>query len=265
VVNSGDLKWDLSLNFSKNNNELVELIEGTENFIFTTTNSGVMWVQATVGGGFGDIYGSTYNKTTDGKIIVDANGRPTQGDKVLLGNYQPDWVGGLSSSLIYKDLSFRFLIDARIGGQVYSGTDAAMDAAGVSERTLEYRDGGIVVEGVVNTGTGDAPVYTANTKSITAQEYWGAMSGIAENYIYDQTNIRLREMSLTYDLTKLVAKTPFKGASLSVIGRNLLFFKNAVENFDPESSYSTSNYAQGVLFYTMPSTRSFGFNLNLKF
>ncbi len=266
ILNSADMKWDVSLNMATNTNELVELIEGTENFIFTTTNSGTMWVQATVGGGYGDIMGTTYLKNDAGDIVVDDTGRPlASSEKELLGNYQPDWTGGFSSTFSFKDFTFRFLIDARIGGQIYSGTDAALDSRGVSERSLEYRDGGMIFEGVVNTGDADNPVYETNTMTITAQEYWSAHSGIVSNYIYDQTNVRLREVSLTYNLNNIVKNSFVKGASVSLIGRNLFFLYNAMDNFDPESSYSTSNFAQGVLYYTLPSTRSIGFSVNIKF
>jgi hypothetical protein len=226
----------------------------------------VVLVQATVGGGYGDIFATTYKKNDNGDVIVDAIGRFVAGDRELVGNYQPDWVGGLTNILTYKNISLRMLIDARIGGQIYSGTDAALDGSGTSVRTLEYREGGVVIDGVVNTGTAENPVWTANTASITAQQYWGSYAGIGENYIYDQTNIRLRELSLSYTLpSSLINKTFIKGLSVGITGRNLLFFYNAMENFDPETSYSVSNYSQGLMYYTLPTTRSLGVNLRISF
>ena len=181
-----------------------------------------------------------------------------------MGNYQPDFVAGFSNTFMFLNgFTLNFLIDARIGGQLYSGTDARLDASGVSERTLEYREEGIVVDGVVNTGTAEAPVYEPNTAQITEQEYWGAMSSIAENHIYDQTNIRLRELSLTY---RFNLKDIFiQNLTLGLVGRNLFFLYKDIDNFDPESSFSTSNFSQGVLWYNLPSTRSFGFTLNVNF
>lgn len=266
-VNTKSFSWDVSLNLARNRNSLEELIEGVDNFTFTTTNSGRVAVQATVGGGFGEIYGTTYQRDSEGNIVVDASGKPVPtSERVLLGNYQPDWTGGFTNAIRYKNLSLRMLIDARIGGQLYSGTDAGMDAAGVSERTLKYREGGVVIDGVVNIGTPDAPEYTANTTEITAQQYWGALSAIAENYVYDQTNIRLREMSLTYTLpSNLLKNTPFRNGSFGLVGRNLLFLYKAIDNFDPESGFSTSNFGQGVLYYNLPTTRQYGVNLNLSF
>ena len=258
-VVTNDFRWDISFNFSKNNNRLVELIEDLDNYIFSTNNSGSVVVQASVKGHFGEIWATTYDYDDNGKMIVDATGRPiAAAEKELVGNYQPDWVGGLNNTLTYKNFNLNFLIDFRIGGQVYSGTDAALDANGTSERSLQYRtDGYTYTDAVLADGT-------PNTTAITGQEYWG--NRMASDYIYDQTNIRLREFSLIYNFPKAMFDGIFiEDVSLGVIGRNLFFFKNSLESFDAESSYSTSNYAQGMLYYNLPSTRSFGFNLNIKF
>ncbi|NPA36783.1 MAG: SusC/RagA family TonB-linked outer membrane protein [Chlorobi bacterium] len=267
-VKSSNFSWDVSFNIAHNENELVDLIEGLDNYIFTTTNSGVVVVQATVGGGYGDIYGTTYQRTDDGKMIVDSNGRPLPtSEKVYLGNYQPDFTAGLSNSFNFLNgFNLSFLIDARFGGELYSGTDASMDAAGVTERTLEYREGGVVLDAVVNTGTPDNPVYEPNTQTITAQQYWGAMAGIADYHVYSQTNVRLRELSITYDFpSKMFDNLFIEKVTLGLVGRNLFFIYKDIDNFDPESSFSTSNFSQGVLWYNLPTTKSFGFSLNINF
>ena len=215
---------------------------------------------AKVGGGYGDIYATTYKRDDNGNILVDAQGRYiVASEKTYVGNYQPDWVGGLSNTFTYKDFSLRFLIDARIGGKVYSGTDAALDNSGVSEASLEYREGGIVIDAYKEDGT-------KNTTNISAQQYWGSYAAIGENYVFDQTNVRLRELSLVYNLPSgLLGKTFIKGASLGITGRNLFFLYRALDNYDPEGSSSASNFSQGVLFYNMPTTRSVGFSVNVKF
>ncbi|MCU4166630.1 SusC/RagA family TonB-linked outer membrane protein [Carboxylicivirga caseinilyticus] len=263
-VATSDFTWDLTFNYSKNKNELVSLIEDTDVFIFSTTNSGNVAVQATVGGGYGDIYGTTIKRTEDGKQVVNAAGRPqATEEKVLLGNYQPEWTGGLSSTFTYKDISLRLLVDGRFGGELYSGSDAGLDASGVSERTLMYREDGILVDGVIDNGDN---TFTNNTTTISAQDYFGAMSSIASEYVFDATNVRLRELSLTYRVPKNFLQDGFiKGASVSFIGRNLFFIYKKMDNFDPESSFSTSNFSQGVLWYNLPTTRSLGFNVNLNF
>jgi hypothetical protein len=265
-VKTQNFTWDISLNMAKNNNELVELIEDLSTYEFSTTNAGNVIVQATVGGEYGEIWGTDYKLTPGGDMVVDATGRPQASEeKVLLGNYQPDWTGGFMNSLSWKGITLGVLVDFRIGGEVFSGTDARLDASGTSVRTLDYRDG-ITVDGMVNEGTPEEPDYQPNTLQITGQDYWGAMSGISSNYIYSQTNFRLRELTLVYSLPKSVLGDSFiQGVSFGLVGRNLFFLYKDIENFDPESSYSTSNYAQGMLWYNLPTTRSFGFNLNISF
>jgi TonB-linked SusC/RagA family outer membrane protein len=259
-ISKTDLKWDVSFNFSTNKNKLNKLIEGVDRYVLTTTNSGAVEVVAEVGGGYGDIYASTYKTDAQGRKVLDAQGRfIVSPDKKKVGNYQPDWVGGMSNTITYKDFSLRFLVDARIGGKVYSGTDAGLDNSGVSKKTLSYREEGVVIDGVKEDGS-------KNTTSISAQEYWGSYAGVAENYIFDQTNIRLRELSFIYEMPKsILGKSFIKGASIGVTGRNVFFIYKALDNFDPEGSFSASNFAQGVLFYNMPTSRSLGFNINVKF
>lgn len=266
-VNTGDFSWDVSLNMARNKNKLVRLTEGLELFTFTTSNSGVIAVQASVGGGFGEIWGTTYQRTDDGRLILDATGSPlATSERVHLGNYQPDLTGGFSNNFRYKGFGLNVLIDARIGGEVYVGTEAGLDAAGVTKKTLQYRGEEIVMEGVINEGTPDAPEYVPNTVALTGQQYWGAYSGIASNYVYDQTNIRLREASLNYSLpASLLEKTPFAGGSIGIVGRNLFFLYSKIDHYDPESSFSSDAYGQGVLYYNLPTTRQYGVNINLRF
>lgn len=262
-IRNDNFKWDVSLNLSQNTNELVSLIDGQDFFEFSTTNSGAVDVRAQVGEGFGDIYGTTWKTTDDGQLLLTATGRPQASDeRVKLGNYQPDMTGGFSNTFNYKDFALNFLLDFRIGGEVYSGTDAALDARGVSVKTLQYREDGITVEGVWD----DGGTLTPNTTNISAQDYWGAVSGIASEYIIDQTNVRLREISLSYNFPNaILEKTFVKNASISLTGRNLFFLYKKSDNFDPEASYSTSNFAQGVLYYNLPTTSSIGLSLNVKF
>ena len=151
-----------------------------------------------------------------------------------------------------------FLIDARIGGQIYSQTSADLDRSGVSERSLQYRESGVVLSGI-NTGTG-----AANTESITGQEYWSAMSEISENYIYDQDNIRLRELSIGYNIPD-VSKLGMQSATIQLVGRNLFFFSKAADDIDPEQMLGTSIGVQGMSHFAMPTLRSLGLNLTLNF
>ena len=263
-VETENFSWETSFNISHNKNELVSLIDGQDNFTFSTSNDGVVDVRAEVGDGYGDIYTKTWLTNDAGQLILTAEGRPqATAERTKQGNYQPDFTGGFSNNFTYKDFTLRTLIDFRVGGEVYSGTDAGLDASGVSKRTLEHRENGILVEGVIDDGSGN---FSPNTITISGQEYWQAVSAIGSEYVYDQTNVRLREVSLTYRLPgKFLENSFVQDLSLSVVGRNLFFLYKDVDNFDPESSYSSNARSQGVLYYALPTTKSVGFSLNVKF
>ncbi|WP_186757107.1 SusC/RagA family TonB-linked outer membrane protein [Echinicola salinicaeni] len=264
-IQKSDFSWDINANFSHNRNELSEFIPDVVSRQWNVNNSGSIDTRATVGGGYGEIWGTEILRDENGKMILTADGRPqSDGQRVKLGSFQPDYLLGFNNSFRYKDFSLKFLIDGRFGGQMYAGTNAAMDGAGNSKATLLYREDGVVLDGLIENEDGS---FSQNDQSITAQQYWGAMSGIGENYIMDQTNVRLRELSLTYNLpSSLIGNSIVKGASISFIGRNLFFLYKGFEGgFDPEATLGTSNAGQGYLYYSMPTARSLGFNLNVKF
>ncbi|HKJ78448.1 MAG TPA: hypothetical protein VKA10_02890, partial [Prolixibacteraceae bacterium] len=238
--------------------------EDLDSHVLNSTNSGNLNIQATVGGGYGDLYGTTWRTNDAGQLVVDANGRPLAStDKVYLGNAQPDWIGGLTNTFTYKNLSLRFLIDARIGGEIYSQTTAALMSSGVIPETLEYREDGILVDGVVEQEDGS---YASNNITISAQDYWSSVAGIASAHIYEQTNIRLREFVLSYKLpNSLLDDTFIRGVNIGFVGRNLLFLTKDIDHVVPEASLGTGNNGQGILSYNLPTARSLGFNVNIKF
>lgn len=255
-----DIQWDIDINFSKNNSKIVELVEGTEMQILSdASTSDFLKVVAEVGGAYGDLYGKPYMRDDNGNIMVNDQGIPVADSEfVKLGNFNPDWMAGLSSRLKVKNFDFGFQIDMRYGGEVYMGSIKEGMAAGTLEGTLANREGGLVVDGVKADGS-------VNTTAITAEQYWRAMAGISEPWIYDATNIRLREVSLGYTFPrKVLAKTPLQSLRLSAVARNLWMIYSKTDGFDPEAGYSTGN-AQGMEYGSMPTLRSFGFNLNVTF
>ena len=269
-IKTDNFEWGISANVSKNENTLISLIEGQELFLFSGNNTNTVDVRAQVGGGYGDIYTTSFLRNDAGQFEVNAEGLPqVDTERTLAGNYQPDYSGGITNTFTYKNFSLNALVDFRIGGEVFSFTDAELDRTGVSERSLEFRDADFVFDGVVRVegeNTPDDDTFVTNTEEITAQEYWGAVSGVGSEYVFDQTNFRLRELSMTYNLPKRLLKGSFiQRASMSAIGRNLFFLYKKTDNFDPESSYSTSNFRQGILFFAVPTTRSLGLSLNLNF
>jgi hypothetical protein len=254
LIQMNDFSWNSSLFYSKNENTVEELTEGLESFVYTTSTDNNISIKATKGGSIGDIYGKVWT----GEVNADGTPVASAGNTELLGNAQPDFLAGLSNTLRYKNLSVSFLIDGRFGGQIYSQTSADLDESGVSERSLQYRETGVTLAGT-NTGTG-----AANTESLTSEEYWTAMSNISENYIYDQDNIRLRELSLGYNIPD-VSKFGLQRATIQLVGRNLFFLSKSADDIDPEQMLGTSIGVQGMSHHAMPTLRSIGLNLTLDF
>ena len=257
IIQNSKMVWDTSLNYSKNENELIELIDDLETFTYMTTNDGQVSLRAQVGGTIGDIYGAVWDTDDSGQNLIREDGRPTASspDKYL-GTAQPDFLAGWSNTIRYGNYSLSFQIDGRFGGQFYSNTSRNLDVTGVSERSAQYRESGITLSGI-NTSTG-----AANTEPITAQEYWGSLA--VENYIYDQDNIRLRELSIGYQIPNTI-NYGIQSASLQLIGRNLFFFSKDAPDVDPEMTLGTAIGAQGFNLNNLPSTRSLGLNLTLNF
>ena len=261
-IRKDNFRWDIDLNLARNTNKLVEL---TPNLKTLNLASDFMnFNRAVEGQQLGDVYSRGYQRDAKGNVIVDATGMPliTAGTTVLLGNTRPDWIGGISNSFKYKKFTANFLISAQIGGIVSSFTNAVIYADGVVEQTLAGRSG-FVFPGVNADGS-------ANIKSITAESYWKKVGGrntpVGEVFTYDATNIRMREISLSYALpNNLLKKSPFQAASISLVGRNLFFLLNKAEGFDPELTAGAQNTTVGLESFAMPSTRQVGLNLNLSF
>ena len=255
AVNTDGFRWDVGLNLAANKNEIKELHPELDNGIFFLNGGGVNAYSMAIrkGGAFGEIYGRLFARDASGNIIIE-DGRPAQGDFGILGNPNPDFMAGLSNTLTYRGLTLKFLIDGRFGGEVMSITEALLDEFGVSKTTGDARDAG----GVDVNGT-----------NVDAEAYYtavGGRSGISEAYMYSATNIRLRELSIGFNIPKSVMEGLgfVNSARLSLVGRNLFFFKNDAP-FDPDVTFSTGVGFQGVDVFSLPSTRSFGFNLALGF
>lgn len=257
-VRTKNFTWDTQLNWSKNNNKVVSLTEDTKEQLLSDASVTFLNIVAHEGGSFGDIYGTGYQRDEKGNIIVDDKGQPMgTSDKVLLGNNQPDWLAGWSNTLTYKNWTLSFLVDMRKGGDVYMGSIKAGNTNGTLKESLYGRDG-IVFPGVTEDGV-------VNTKEIRGDQYWAALGGITEAWMYDATNIRLRELSIGYSFPKsILRKTPFTALRLSFVGRNLWMIKSHTKGFDPEAGYTSGN-AQGIEFGSMPTMRSLGFNLGVSF
>lgn len=273
-VQTKTIQWNTTLNYAMNKNKVVKIADedlGVEQDYFTITGIGNLLYASYIkeGGSWGDIYGHFFKRDANGAIVVDDNGAPllgqddqsTLGDQSLkrLGNPNPDFTLGWNNTLRIKNLSVNFLFDGRFGGEVMSMTQAVLDGMGVSKETAKARDaGGVKINAVKQNGDKFAGPIDPQTFYTTV----GGRSGIGEYYMYDATNIRLRELSFAY---KIPLKTNVvKNLTVSLIGRNL-FFVTRKAPFDPETSMGTYNGLQGIETYSVPTTRSMGISVKLGF
>ncbi|WP_259069258.1 SusC/RagA family TonB-linked outer membrane protein [Mucilaginibacter sp. X4EP1] len=276
-IKTQNFGWDVSINMAKNKNMVTALAPGLGTGIDIYYN-----IEARVGYPLGSIFGSTYQRAPNGQIVYQPENSQTgdsgtpnsviiaknSGDNYL-GTANPDWSGGITNTFTYKNFSFSFLIDGQFGGQVYEADAVWTNYFGNSKASLLGRDGTYIPNGVVNTGTASAPVYTKNTLPYSAyiqfNDNGNADKIINESNIFSRTFIKFRQVSLGYNIPKsILAKTFIRSATFSLIGRNLFYIKKDLPTFDPEASDSIGNgfgYDSGG----SPVSRTYGFNLNINF
>lgn len=268
------LTWDIMFNYSFNRNTIEELAENVDEYQIGGFDD--LRILAEVGGKYGEIYGTSFKRVTEesspyyGQMVLDANGLPQWNtEREKLGNQQPVALMGITNTFTYKGISLSFLIDGRFGGQIFSGTNLAMQLAGTSDVTVvngERPD--VVVEGVIADGTG----FKKNDQSISTQQYWERVAagsgnmGIVEANIYDATNIRLRTIQLNYDLPKkMLTNVPFTRAKFGVSANNVWLITSHLNGVDPESVFATGTNAVGFENAAPPTSRTFLFNITLGF
>ena len=259
-VKTADLTWESNLNWSMNRNKVVKLRDGLTRQDLSLGASPISLV-AQVGGSYGDMYGTAYLRDAQGNIVIDGNGVPVADPtRKILGNAMPKGLFGWSNTVTYKGVSLGFLIDATYGGKMYMGSIALGTSAGTLAMTEAHRDGGLVVKGVTQADG------SANTKDITAQQYWGGINSINEAFVYDATTVRFRELTLSYSIPKsMLSRTPFKTIKAGFVTRNLFMIYSTTKGFDPQAAYSSSSSALGMEYASMPTMRSIGFNVKLSF
>ncbi|KAA5479308.1 SusC/RagA family TonB-linked outer membrane protein [Bacteroides caccae] len=259
-----DFTWKTSLNFSSNRNEIKELHEELKELVYGPSSFSSSYAMKLVkGGSIGDIYGKAFVRDAEGNIVYqtegDHKGLPAvegEGNTIKVGNANPRFIMGWNHTFSYKGFSLYFLLDWRYGGKILSQTQAEMDLYGVSQVTALARDRGYVtLEGQ----------QIDNVKGFY-KNIVGGRAGVTEYYMYDATNLRLREVSLNYTFPKKwMQKTKvLKDLQLAFVARNLCFlYKKAP--FDPDLVLSTGNDNQGIEVFGMPTTRSLGFTVKCEF
>ena len=258
IIEKENLTWTSILNYTKNTNEVVSIHPDLDNL--TTGNSEGFQSRFKAGGSIGDFDTYRFQRDGQGRILL-SGGKPVRSAGYeYAGNTDPDFAIGWSNNFTFGDkFSAGFIINGKFGGEVFSQTEAMLDGAGVSLRSAQARDnGGVNVNAVDENGNA---VTTVDPKAwFTAI---GDRNGIGEPYVYDRTNIRLTQLSFSYNIDTSSIGIPLESATISVIGNNLLY--SAEAPYDPELAMSTNRNSQGLDNFNLPSTRTFGMNLRLTF
>ena len=272
--NPKGLSWNSTAQFSLNRNKIIDLYPGVTLYDIKTLDA--IQIVAVQGSYYGDIYGQTFQRVEDkndpnyGKIIVGEDGLPliTTG-KSKVGNQSPDWMLGWTNSFSYKGFNLSFLVDFRIGGDLYSATASNLYVRGNAAGTVVNgnRQDFVVPNSVVQTSNG----YAENKVPVTHQNYWERIGstgnyGLPEMFTYDATNIRLRNITLGYDFNRaMLQKTPFQRLRLSATCNNVWMIHYNLPGIDPESVSATNTNATGFENGAAPTSRSFTFNVTVGF
>jgi TonB-linked SusC/RagA family outer membrane protein len=263
--------WNTTVNFSLNRNVVKSITPDVTQYPLGSYDNVSVLAQA--GQLYGVIYGTSFKRVNDpgskynGQLLLTDAGLPQVGDSKVLGNQQATSLLGVTNSFSYKGINFSFLIDARFGGKIFSSTIAHMEASGTSSKTVVNGDRkDITVPGVIQSGS----TYVENTKAVNPQLYWQAVTtgnqGITEANLYDASNIRVRNVQLSYDLSKnFLSGIGIQRARVGVSANNLWLIKSHMNGLDPESVYATGSNATGFESGSAPTTRTFLLNLTIGF
>jgi TonB-linked SusC/RagA family outer membrane protein len=294
-VKANDFTWDVTVNYSRNKSKVVSLDATGQLQSYILGTNRTVQVLAAVGQPYGTLFGTSYTRDASGQIIVSENGTPVVNNtKKYLGKYTPNWLGSINNSFSYKGINLSFLVDARIGGSIYSNTNRTGTYTGVLTSTLPGRgaaNGGIsyyypgnntaATAVQVSAGTAapagvtvydDGMVFkgvkadgTANTTIVPAQSYYKGFTNVDEAFVYSASYVKLREVKIGYTFpSQWVKGIGLQSATVSLVGRNLWIIHKNVPNIDPETAFNTGN-GQGLEDLTLPTVRNIGFNVNLKF
>lgn len=261
-VKTKDFSWNATLNFTHINNKVLRT-DAAGNNVNQGQNRGTLGnaITAYVQGFAGpQILAYDYKRDSKGDMVVDASGYPVRGDSLIAwGSVLPKVYGGLNNEITFKSLSLSFLIDYNYGNKILSGTNYYAILRGLHKMTLEGRDG--ITKGVTETG---AP----NTVRADAQGYYRSLAQqVTSVTVVDGDFIKLRQVQLSYSIpSNIVSRWPlFRSAQISFVARNLWTIMRNSDNIDPESQFGSDVKYYGIEGTSLPSTRTYGVNLNLKF
>jgi len=266
-VVTDDFAMEVSLNYTNNDSKVVATNDTGGNISLQEPRDRNLRVTHIVGERYGALFGTSFQRDSQGRIVHETSrGYPVPvivNNRKILGFGVPPQQIGIGASFRYKDFNAGFLIEGKSGGQIYSGTNLRLIGYGLHKMTVPAggREAGMVPDGVLEDGS----VITTSLDYAQQQAYWGRYNDAAEAGVRDSDYMRLRQLNIGYNIPSSVLEGTFiQSASVSLIGQNLFFLSNDVENVDPESAYASNN-SQGLEFQGLPVPRTIGFNVNLKF
>ena len=282
--------WDAGLNFSKNVNKVKELVPGMNYLELEKATWCGVSVGAEVGQNYGSITGKDFKRNAEGQVIINATtGLPEVDENTrTLGNASWDWTGGFYSTFTYKNFRLSAGFDVKVGADLFSMSMRSAYATGKASATVEGRDEwyaseearqaagmtwaqwlasgnarGYVVPGVIDNGDG---TYRPNNIPVNPESYWKSAADNAPGmFVYDNSYVKCREITFGYTFPEKML-TPLKivkSLSVSFVARNPFIIWKRIPNIDPDSGYNTSGL--GLEYGSLPSRRSYGFNVNVKF
>ncbi len=267
-VSHDDFRWDVAFNFTKNTSTVVKINDERPRIQVASDFLRAFFIEQ--GEPWGNVFSRGFERDSQGRILVGDNGLPliTGGRTVLAANYNPDWLGGISNTLSYKDVYMSFLVDIRQGGSVTSMTNAIVYGGGHVEETVPGRTGFVFGEGeYARWGEAVREDGSPNNLTTTSEEFWNLVGGrnapVGEAFAVDASNVRLRELVLGYNLP--ITSEHISSLRVSLVGRNLFFFSNSAGDIDPEVLVGTGKASEGFNSFAPPTTRSFGLNVSVEF
>ena len=287
-IQTKDFSWNLNFNFSKNSNKVKKLVDDMDMFELEKATWLDVQVAAKVGENFGSIVGPDFQRNENGDILIDPSTGLPMYDKSnhVLGNASWDWTGGVYTNFSYKNISLSAVFDVKVGADLYSMSARAAHETGKSMATLEGREawykseearqaagyakdspdwiptGGFIAPGVIDNGDG---TYRENDIVINPEKYWMSVCRNAPSmFIYDNSYVKCREITLSYTLPKAWLKNVVDGLTISFVARNPFIVWKNIPNIDPDSNYNNTT-GMGMEYGSLPSRKSYGFNVNVKF
>lgn len=283
-----DFAWDLGVNFSKNNNKVKKLVDGMDYFELEKATWCGVSVGAEVGQNYGSIVGKDFKRTADGQVIINSEtGMPIIDDKThVLGNASWDWTGGWYTTFSYKNFRLSASFDVKVGADLFSMSMRSAYQTGKAKETLAGREEwyqseearlaagkaiaewraegkarGYVVPGVIEQADGS---FKPNDIPVNPEAYWKSAADNAPSmFIYDNSYVKCREITFGYTFPEKMLGSFVKGLTVSFVARNPFIVWKNIPNIDPDSGYNTSGL--GLEYGSLPSRRSYGLNVNVKF